>query len=150
MSGLTPYNKRKNELSGRDDIFDLRNIFDDFFSDSMFPAFISGGHPINADIRETEKEFVVEAEIPGVKKEDIKLDLRDNTLSISVEHNEEKKEERNNYIRRERKSGSFCRSFYVENVRPDGVAAKYVDGILTIILPKQEAGKESKRNIEIQ
>jgi HSP20 family protein len=150
MSGLIPYSKRNNELSGRDGFFNLRSIFDDFFSDSIFPAFMRGEYPINADIRESEKEYVIEAEIPGVKKEDIKLDLRDSTLSISVEHNEETKEERGNYIRRERKSGSFCRSFYVENVSQDGVSAKYVDGILKIVLPKQEPGKMSRRNIEIQ
>lgn len=148
MFGLTPYNRKNNELSARDDIFNLGRVFDDFFNG--FPAFLSGESPIKADIRETETEYIVDAEIPGVKKEDIKLDLRDDTLTISVEHNEEIKEERENYIRRERKSGSYGRSFYVENVRREGVTAKYVDGILTVALPKQEAGKENKRKIEIQ
>lgn len=150
MFGLTPYNRRGNEIVGRDDFMNLRSIFDDFFNDSLIPSFLSNAHPIKADIRETEKDYVVEAEIPGVKKEDLKLDLRDDTLTISVEHNEENKEERENYIRRERKSGSYSRSFYVENVRHEGVSAKYADGVLTIVLPKQEAGKENKRKIEIQ
>jgi HSP20 family protein len=150
MFGLTPYNKRSNEIAGSRNPFDLRSVFDDFFGDSFMPAFFTAGNPIKADIRDMEKEYVIDAEIPGVKKEDIKLDLRDDTLTISVEHNEQVNEERENYIRKERNFGSYSRCFYVENVKHEGVTAKYNNGILTVNLPKAEAGKVRKHNIDIQ
>jgi HSP20 family protein len=150
MFGLTPYNRKATGIVGKNDIWDLRSVFDDFFSDSFMPTFIKAGNPIRADIRETEKEYIVDAEIPGVKKEDIKLDLRDDILTISVEQNEQVNEERDNYIRKERRYGSFSRSFCVENAKNEAVTAKYNNGILTITLPKQEPGKERKHRIEIQ
>ena len=150
MFGLTPYNKRGNGLVGRNDWFDMRSIFDSFFDDSFRSAFLTSGSPMKADIRETEKEFIIDAELPGIKKEDIKLDLRDDTLTISVEHSEQTNEEKDNYIRRERRFGSFSRSFYVENVKHEDVSAKYNDGILTVNIPKAEAGKERNRKIDIQ
>jgi HSP20 family protein len=150
MFGLTPYNRKNGGIAGRNDMFDLRNVFDEFFNDSFLPSFAAGAHPIRADIRETEKEYIVDAELPGVKKEDIRLELRDDTLTIAVEHNEQGNEERDNFIRRERRYGSFSRSFYVENVKNEDVAAKFNDGILSITLPKQEGGKENRHRIDIQ
>lgn len=150
MFALTPFNRRNNGVARRNDVWDLRGLLDDFFNDSFMPVFYSAGHPMKADIRETEKEFVVEAEIPGVRKEDIKLDLKDDVLTIGVEHNEETNEERDNYIRKERRYGSFSRSFYVEGIKNEGVSAKYDNGILTVTLPKHEGPKDNKRKIEIQ
>lgn len=145
MFGIVPF--RNNKMQERGSLFDIENVFSNFFNDS-FPGF-SGVNPIKADIKENEKEFIVEAEIPGVSKENIKLDLRDDTLTISVEENQESKEERENYIRKERRYGSFSRSFYVENVKNEEVSAKYENGILTIALPKSETKKVNNR-IEIQ
>ncbi|NJD04594.1 MAG: Hsp20/alpha crystallin family protein [Ruminiclostridium sp.] len=150
MFGLTPYNKRGTGLLGGHDLFDMRSIFDSFFEDPFRSAFFSTVNPMKADIRETEKEYIIDAELPGIKKEDIRLDLRDDTLTVSVEHNEQVNEEKDNYIRRERRFGSFSRSFYVENVRHEDVSAKYNDGILTVSIPKAEAGKERNRKIDIQ
>lgn len=152
MFGLTPYNRRNSDLTKRNDIWDIRSVFDSFFNDtfSAFPSFLSSAHPMRADIRETEKEYVVDAEIPGANKEDIKLELRDDVLTISVEHNEEVNEERDSYIRKERRYGSYCRSFYVDGVKNDAVTAKYNNGVLTITLPKEEGAKEHRHRIDIQ
>ena len=150
MFGLTPYNSKNYNLGKKNDAWGMKSIFDDFFNDTFFPAALSFNHPIKTDIRETEKEYIVDAELPGVKKEDIKLDLRDDVLTISVEHDDQTREEGNNYIRKERKYGSYSRSFYVENVKNEEVNAKYSDGILTVTLPKQEAGKNDRHKIEIQ
>jgi HSP20 family protein len=150
MFGLTPYNRKNNDISRRNDIWDLRNVFNDFLNEPFFTGFAGTANPIRADIKENEKEYVVDAELPGVKKEDIKLDLRDDVLTISVEHNEQVNEERENYIRRERRVGSFSRSFVVENVRNEAVTAKYNNGILTITLPKEEGRKDNRHLIEIQ
>lgn len=150
MFGLTPYNRRNNDLTTRNGMFDFRNIFDDFFNDSFIPGFFTSANQMKADIRETEKEYVIDAEIPGAKKEDIKLELRDDTLTIAVEHNEQVNEEKENYIRKERRYGSYSRCFYVENVRNEDVAAKYNDGILTVTLPKSKEVRENHHRIEIQ
>jgi HSP20 family protein len=150
MFGITPYNRRNNSVEKRNDFWDMGSVFENFFDDSFLPGFFRGANQIKADIRENEKEYIVDAEIPGVKKEDIKLELRDDVLTIVVEHNEEVNEERDNYIRRERKSGSYSRSFQVDNVKNEDVKASYDNGILTITLPKQEGGKVNSHRIDIQ
>ncbi|QNU67489.1 Hsp20/alpha crystallin family protein [Ruminiclostridium herbifermentans] len=145
MFGIVPF--RNNNIQGRSGLFDIDNMFNDFFNEP-FMGIVSASS-IKADIKENENEFVIDAEIPGVNKEDIKLDLKNDRLTISVEKTEESKEEKNNYIRRERRYGSTSRSFCVQNVKAEDVSAKYENGILTIILPKSEAKKLSSR-IEIQ
>ncbi|MFZ5989685.1 MAG: Hsp20/alpha crystallin family protein [Bacillota bacterium] len=151
MFGLTPYDRRRNEAARKGDVWDYgRSIFEDFFNDSFLPGFLSAGSAIRADIRENDKEYVVDAEIPGVNKEDIKLELRDGVLTILVDHDEEVKEERDNFIRRERRYSSFSRSFHVDNVKHEGVKAKYKDGILTVVLPKDENARPDRYRIDIQ
>lgn len=150
MFGMVPYRRRNNGISRRDDIYSLEDFFNEFFNDVGFPSFFRGANPIRADIRENENEYVIDAELPGVRKEDIKIDLRDDVLTIAVEHNEQINEEKENFIRRERRYGSYSRSFYVENVKNEEVTAKYVDGVLTITLPKQKTGRNKGHRIEIQ
>lgn len=145
MFGIVPF--RNNNIQGRASLFDIDSMFNDFFNEP-FMGVVSASS-IKADIRETENEFIIDAEIPGVNKEDIKLDLKDERLTISVEKTEDKKEEKDNYIRRERRYGSTSRSFSVQNVRQEDVSAKYENGILSIVLPKSEPKKISSR-IEIQ
>ncbi|MDQ2085606.1 Hsp20/alpha crystallin family protein [Herbivorax sp. ANBcel31] len=151
MFGLTPYNKRGNRLSVNEDVWGFsKNILDGFLNDPFFAGVFSGTDGIRADIRETEKEYIVDAEIPGAKKEDINVELRDDTLTISIDRGEEVKDERDNYIRRETRYGSVARKFYVENVVNDAVKAKYKDGVLTIVLPKDKNAKKNKHKIPIQ
>ena len=150
MFGLTPYSRRNNEVARRNDPFSFGGLLDDFFGEAFMPAVFTASNPIKTDIRETDKEYVVEAEIPGARKEDIKLELRDDVLTIAVEHKEEGNEERSDYIRRERRYGSYCRSFQVENEKNEAVAAKYENGILTVTLPKSEETREKKHHIDIQ
>lgn len=150
MFGLVPFNRRANDISTRNDPFDFANVFDNFFSDAFTPAFFTAGSSIRADIRETDKEYVIEADMPGVRKEDIKLDLRDGVLTIGVEHKEQVDEKRDNYIRKERRYGSYCRSFSVDGINQEGVTAKYNDGVLTVTLPKAEETKPKTHRIDIQ
>jgi len=114
---LVPYGRKNRGLSERPhDIFNIDNFFDGFFGDSFMPAFFAGDAQIKVDIKENEKEYIVEADLPGVKKEEINVDLNNDRLTISVTRNEETNIEKENYIRKERRSGSYSRSFYVENV----------------------------------
>lgn len=145
MFGIVPF--RNNKVQQRSGFSDIESMFNDFFNDSFIG--FAGINSMKADIKETEKEYIIDAEIPGVNKEDIKLDLRDDRLTISVERSEESNEERENYIRRERRYGSTSRSFYVDNVNHEAVTAKYENGILSVVLPKSETKKNNNR-IEIQ
>ncbi|NMA32989.1 MAG: Hsp20/alpha crystallin family protein [Clostridiaceae bacterium] len=147
MFGLVPFNRR-NSVSSRKDFFGLDSFFDNFFNDS-FAGFFTAVNPIRADIRETDKEYIIEADLPGVRKEDIRLELADGVLTLGVEHNEQIDEERDNYIRKERRYGSYCRSFRVDGVKEDNVTAKYENGVLTIKLPKTEEAKPKSHRIDI-
>ena len=105
--------QRRNSLSSRRDIQQHRQLlFDNFFNDT-FAGFFTTVNPIRADIRETDKEYIIEADLPGVRKEDIRLELEDGILTLGVEQNEQINEESENYIRRERRCSSYCRSFRV-------------------------------------
>ncbi|NLL06320.1 MAG: Hsp20/alpha crystallin family protein [Clostridiaceae bacterium] len=151
MFGLTPYNRKNCGISTRGDVWNVsRSIFEDFFNDSFFKGAFLPATEIRADIRENEKEYVLDIEIPGTKKEDIKLNLRDDVLTVSVDRNEEVDEEKGNYIRKERRYGSLSRNFYVENIKAEDVKAKYNDGILTVTLPKEKESKINTYQIDIQ
>lgn len=148
---LVPYGRRNKGLSEKPhDIFNIDGFFDNFFGDSFMPAFFAGDAQIKVDIKENEKEYLVEADLPGVKKEEINVDLNNDRLTISVIRNEETNIEKENYIRKERRSGSYCRSFYVENVIEDQISAKFENGVLSMILPKRESDVSKKNRIEIQ
>lgn len=126
----------------------------DFLGWFIGPRFLTGFREevINlpkVDVTEEEKAFRLTAELPGIKKEDIKLEVKDGILSISAEHAEEKTEERGEFRWRERRSGSFKRSFWLpENVNENLIEAKVEEGVLTVTLPKVE--EVEPRRIEIQ
>ncbi|AOT70867.1 Hsp20/alpha crystallin family protein [Geosporobacter ferrireducens] len=138
FGGLVPFSKRTGEME---------NIFERMFQEDFGLPAISTG--MRVDIKEDEKGYVLEAEIPGVDKEQIHIDYRNDYLIISVENKVEVNEERENYIWRERKMAKTSRSFYVENIHSEAIEARYENGILKILLPKDEHKKTSKK-IEIQ
>ena len=102
------------------------------------------------DIIEEENQFVLKAELPGFKKEDIKIDVKDDILTIRAEHQDETEEKKDNYIRRERRYGSFTRTFNISNIKADEISADYSDGILSLNLPKLEEKLPEVRSIEIR
>ena len=126
------------------------NLFDDFFDDdfSMFPALtgrnrLYGKHAKNlmkTDVRETENTYELDIDLPGFKKDEISIDLKDGYLSISAAKglDRDQEDKKGKYIRQERYAGACSRSFFVgEGVEPKDVSAKFEDGILKISLPKQ-------------
>lgn len=136
---LTPY-------EGLRGMFDL---MDNFFDTALMPDFTTY-RGIKADVKETEKEFLVEADIPGARKEDIRLAYEDNTLTIAVEQREEKEEKGETFLRKERRYGSSSRSFYLEGVKNEEISAKYDNGVLKIALPKEAPELRKAKNIEIE
>lgn len=145
MFDMTPF--RRNRDLSKEDYFDqLFNFFnDDFFSPMNF-----SDNSFRADIKETENEYVIEADLPGIKKEDIDIDYMNNYLTISAKRNESVEEKHDNYVRRERRSGDFKRSFYVDNVNDDNIEASFNNGVLQLVLPKKNKGNENKRKINIK
>ena len=95
---------------------------------------------MKTDVRETENTYEVDIDLPGFKKDEIDVDLKDGYLTISASKglDKDQKDKEGKYIRQERYAGAMSRSFYVGDIQPEQISAKYEDGILKISLPKQE------------
>lgn len=148
MLGLTPLNRNNVQRRNVNDAFDLLNIFDDFFNNDGFFGQQKNVGQFRVDLKDENDHYIVEAELPGFKKEDIKIDYEDGRLIISARKNEEIQEEKDKYIHRERKSCSMQRVIYMKDVNMDEIAAKLEDGILKIEVPKV-AQTVAKKQIEI-
>ena len=104
-----------------------------------------------ADISETEKEYLVKAELPGVKREDVKVTLEDGMLCIEGERKYEKEDKDEKAHRVERFYGTFSRSFSLpENVDPKGIRAETKDGVLNVHVPKFKAEKPKPVQIKVE
>ena len=126
-------------------------MFSDMFDD-MFTAPTSYG-VMSTDIHKKDGDYILDIELPGYKKEDIKIALEKGTLSISAHKSEtqEEKDAKGNLIRQERYTGETSRSFYVgDNVTEKDIEAKLENGVLTLNVKKQEEKKPEKRYIEIK
>lgn len=148
MFGLVPFSRRNTGLEKRDDFWGFDRFFDDFFNDPFFGRWTNS--PVRADVRETENEWLIDAELPGVDKNDIQVEYNDGCLTLSVEQKKEVNEENQNYVRRERAYGSYKRCFYVDDIKEDDIKASYKDGILSLTLPKVKSGKRSSVKIDVQ
>jgi len=124
----------------------IDRVFDDVFRDVM-PSSNTGFNPnaMRVDISEDDKNIYIEAELPGMKKEDVKVTIEDGVLMIRGERKQETEEKKKNYHRVERVYGSFSRAFTLgENVDKDSIEAKYENGVLHLTLPKVEPVKNVK------
>ena len=136
-SGLLPFRR------------EIDRLFDDFFS---FPRHEEdGGDAVRAphmDLSETEGEYNVTVDLPGVSKDDVRVDYQNGRLIISGDRREEKEEKAQDYIRRERAVGSFYRAIALpESITPDDIEARFEDGVLHVHVPKSE--KSKPKRIEI-
>ncbi len=126
------------------------DIFGGFFDDSFFNE-SKNRELMKTDIKEGENEYTLEIEMPGIKKENVKIELSKGYITISAENNNEVEEKENNYIRKERHYGSFTRSFYVgDKVEMNDINASMDNGILSITVPKEESEEPEKKYIEIK
>jgi len=149
MAGLVPFNRRRKDLmsTGFDD---FQNMLDDFFAeDWSLPRSLSKD-TFKIDVKEDDKEYMVEAELPGMTKEDVNLSIEDGRLCISV-NKEEVKENKNekNYIHRERRYTSMQRNVFLAEAANEDIKAKLKDGVLMITVPKKVHEDKSKA-IEIE
>ena len=101
------------------------------------------------DLSETTKEYLAQMDLPGMEKGDIKVKVEDHQLVVSGERKEEKREENENYLRTERRYGSFYRSFPLpDNVKSDGIAAEMEKGVLKVHIPKSEKSKAKEISVK--
>ena len=136
MFELTPYSTRRSMM-------DPFNFFSDFFGTNNAPM------ELRTDITDKGDSFVLEADLPGFKKEDIKIDLENDRLTISATRKSEHEENKSGCIRRERHFGTFERSFDVSGIDTQGIKAAYTDGVLTLTLPKRPELVPDNRSINI-
>lgn len=139
MYGLTPFN-------GGYSVFDAFNDFERSFMKDQ--SFALG----RTDVKEEDSRYVMETELPGYNKEDIKIDIDGSVLTLSAEHSENKedKDSEGKYLRRERTFGSYRRSFDISGVDADNISAEYKNGVLTLTLPKKSKEIPAARRLQIK
>ncbi len=143
---LVKWNPNRHFLTGVD------RMLDDFFNDGWnVPAVTQNTHwHPEVDIRETDDAFTIIADLPGLKKKDVNVNVKDGKLEISGERIFENKEDHGSYHLRERSFGSFHRSFHLpETILEDKITATFKDGILSVEVPKAEEVKPKGYEIKI-
>lgn len=145
MFGLVPFGKRGEDAFGQ-----LAKTWNDMLNDEFFAPLKSSTLSFRTDIRESEQAYVIEAELPGFRKEEIDIDYANPYLTIRAVRKEEKKEERaeQQLVRRERHYGEYVRRFYVQDIDGEGIRATLKDGVLALEVPKRQ--KPQAKRIEIQ
>lgn len=127
-----------------------QNLWNSLMNDSFFDGFGMGGFKV--DVKEKTDEYIVEAEMPGMDKDHVQIDINERALTITANMDEvnEQKDNDGRYLRRERRTGSFRRSFALDNIRADDIKAEMKNGILTIRCPKKSPSGPSSKRISIQ
>lgn len=131
---------------------DMDRFFDDLVPFSWKEA--NGGKNMdlwapNTDMSETEDEYLITVDLPGISKKDVEVNFQDNRLTISGERSTEEQEEKENYLRKERYTGRFLRTFtFPGAIKDEEIVAKFKDGVLTINVPKSEVSKPTKVSID--
>lgn len=141
MFDLVPFDNRSGS------IFDY---FDQVMNNGFFGGLDADCAPCRTDILDQGDKFVLKADMPGFRKEDIKIGIDGDMLTVSAERKEEASDSKKNFVRRERKYGSLSRSFDVQGIDTGKINASYQDGVLTLDLPKFVETKPSTRKIEVQ
>ena len=145
MAGLIPFNWRKNTLASPNT---FQNMLEDFFNDD-FPSIRKlQNESSKIDLQENEKANIVEAEVPGVDKENTDLTLEEGRLRIFIKKEEKKEEKNKNYIHRERRWSSMERTILLSDIDDKALKAKFDNGILSINIPKKEKAEKALK-IEI-
>lgn len=137
-------------LTKRNDKLSLNDWFRDFFDvDPFFSRLTLGSLPA-ANISEADDKYEIEMAIPGFNKEDFKIKVEKDMLTVSTESKSEKQEEDKTYTRKEFNYSSFSRSFRLpDNVQDDAITAKYDNGILKLQLPKTEKSITASKEIKV-
>lgn len=137
MFELMPFDRRASRMMNR------------FFSD--FPRECAPAAPFGfrTDIKDNGESVSLVADLPGFNKDDINIDVANDTLTVRAEHTESAQEKDDNFIRRERHTGSLVRSFDIAGIDADGISAAYNNGVLELTLPKLKEKEPETKKIAI-
>lgn len=128
----------------------INQLFDESFGAPREDVALKAWTPA-VDVYEDEDSYLIKVELPEVSRDDVKVNLNENTLSISGERRVENEEKRENYHRVERSYGQFYRSFTLPpNVNAEGINAQFKDGVLRLTLPKKEEAKPKQIDVKVQ
>jgi HSP20 family protein len=128
----------------------IQSRINDMFEEAFGRSPESGVWYPPVDILESKEAYLIRAELPGMKKEDFNLELKDSTLTLSGERKFEETANGAEYHRSERLAGKFSRSFYLpQTVKHDGIKANYRDGILEVYVPKAEEAKPKQIAVSV-
>ncbi|MPM90364.1 Acid shock protein [bioreactor metagenome] len=143
MFELVPYTRKRN-VTFYNPFDELEDMQRRFFGETAVREF-------KTDIRDEGEHYLLEADLPGFKKEDISVNIEGDTLTIRAERTEstDEKDSKGNYIKRERSYGSFSRSFDMTGIRVEDIAAAYENGVLKLTLPKRQETLPTSRKLEI-
>ncbi|PRR85688.1 heat shock protein Hsp18 [Clostridium luticellarii] len=146
MFDMIPF--RKDNSMSRGDEFEkfMKSFFNNDFSPVGMNVF---GRDFKVDLKENDDSYLVEADLPGVNKDDINLSFKNNYLTISAKRENSREDKKEDFVRRERNYGEFKRSFYIDNVDDQKIDASFKDGVLKIELAKSEKGRNRGRKIDI-
>ena len=122
-----------------------------FYSDDFFDDFFKGksSNSMKCDVYESDGNYNIEMEIPGYKKEDVKIEVDNGYITVTASKEENEESNNKNYIHKERSYGKITRTFNFGDVNPNDVKAKFEHGLLTITIPKNKE-IESKKYIDIE
>ena len=128
---------------------ELSRVFGDFYGDNA--DLLNSAWAPQVDLSETEDEYVLQADLPGLKRDDVELVCVDNVVNLKGERRHESKEEKGGYHRIERRYGGFQRSFEIPGgFDADKVTASFEDGVLTVHLPKREEQKPKQIKVDVK
>ena len=149
MFEIIPFAHRNNTV-GFNPFREMEAFEKNFFGSPFFSA--AAMEPFRTDIKESDTEFTLEADLPGFEKKDIELSLDGDRLTIKAERHSdhEDKDEKKNYVRCERSYGAYSRSFDVSGIDADGIKAKYENGVLTLRLPKKAPELPTAKTLTIE
>lgn len=147
MFGLTPV---KNNSSLKSNNYgDFYDVIDNFLNDDFWNRNCNSKSTFRMDVKEDDEAYTIEAELPGIKKEEVNLEFNKDTLYISVDHQVETVDDKVRYLHRERRSTKMQRGIYLEDINKEAIEAKMDNGILMIIVPKLK-NTPKKLNIAIK
>ncbi len=130
MASMVPYSRYNRPMRWMDPFAD----WDDFFK---FPATVAESGAFKMDVEDTDDAYVVSAQLPGINKDEIDVELNEGRLSVTVEHKESDEQKGKNYLHKETSEWQATRGVYLKDAAMAGLTAKLADGVLTVTVPKQ-------------
>lgn len=140
MFDLIPFDRRGNN------VFD---VFDKMMDENFFGQGMRDILPCRTDILDKGDSFLMKADMPGFNKEDIRINVQGNQLTITAEHKQEVTDNKKNFVRHERRYGTLSRSFDIQGINAAKISAAYTNGVLELTLPKIQEVKPETKTIQI-